>query len=167
MAAWHNQPFAARSKRMGKDAEEHFERWAAEQGLAIDRFGFDLPPFTHFGKMSDVMRYAPDYCVEERQEHYFVECKGVGRDGIVKIKVEQIDNLAKWEAFSEQRVDFFVYSSSTKLVSPRNSLKTLLEIVPHVPLGAFNDWGTEKPYYAIPTDLLTWEETDAHKRKAA
>ena len=70
-------------------------------------WGLDHPPI-NVGMIPGMVRYAPDRIMSDRM----VECKGVGKDAILKIKLEQLYALAWWANVMDVYV--FIWDSYRK-----------------------------------------------------
>ena len=101
----HDQPFAARFNTMGDIAEAKFEAWADDQDLKWDRMGFNRPD-SSMVRWPAFVRYMPDYIGSKN----LWEVKGCGRDGILKLKQENLRALRDWE--THLPVHLFVYNSA-------------------------------------------------------
>lgn len=99
--SFHLQSFDQRFKSMGDEAEGIFET-VAPLG-AIARFGWNRPPSMH--GMSDFIRMAPDYYAGGK----LVEVMGMGKDDVLKLKVEKYEGLKAWNVY--QPIVLFVWSS--------------------------------------------------------
>ena len=101
---WSALPYEQRLQRggMGDEAESVFEDVHKEAWV---RFGFNRPPFrmTH---LSSFVRHAPDYC----DRFGLWDCMGLGRDGVLKLKVEKLAALESWNEF--QPTGLFVWNSA-------------------------------------------------------
>lgn len=102
MSAFHKQSFASRFGTMGDTAERIFDEIV---GGKAHELGLCRPPFG-MQKMTAAMRYTPDRLTGEQ----FVECMGIGRDGILKIKDEKIEALQLWSTLGP--LDLFVYDQA-------------------------------------------------------
>lgn len=101
----HTQDFAARFTVMGDIAETQFETWADGQDLKWDRFGHNRPN-SSMTRWNAFLRYMPDYIGSK----CFWEVKGCGRDGLLKLKQENLVALRQWS--DHLPVHMFVYNSS-------------------------------------------------------
>lgn len=94
-------PWTKRFTQMGDEAEAKFER---SYGSGFTRYGLNRPNI----KVADlplVIRYTPDYLTNEG----FVECKGVGKDQLLKLKLDQLFALQWWDGLMLVRV--FIWDS--------------------------------------------------------
>lgn len=97
--SFHEQSFAARFGTMGDTAEAIFDEVC---GHKTHELGLNRPNFS-MREMTPQMRYTPDRLTADA----FVECMGIGRDGILKIKDEKIEALTAWRELGP--VKLFVY----------------------------------------------------------
>ena len=101
---WSAQPYEQRLRAggMGDEAESIFESVHKEKWV---RFGFNRPPFrmTH---LSSFVRHTPDYC----DRFGLWDCMGLGRDGVLKLKVEKYGALSDWNDW--QDTGLFVWNSA-------------------------------------------------------
>ena len=89
---------------MGDQAEAIFEE---TYGNNFVRWGLNRPPL-QMHKLSTTVRYSPDYLTSDG----FVEVKGCGRDGQIKLKLENWNALEFWSAVMPVRL--FVWDSHKK-----------------------------------------------------
>lgn len=151
-------------------AEEAFETWAGASGVAFHRLGLNRPPFEYLRQLAPFLLATPDYLVETQEKrfdgltdyrgyktrHVLVECKGVGADQEVKLKHDNLVELAKWEEVSGRPVALFVYDSSRGRASGLLPLGVVSDLTKEAPTGTYFD--NNKTYYRIPTDWIeTWE----------
>lgn len=103
---WSAQPYEQRLRAggMGDEAEGIFEQVHKEKWV---RFGFNRPPFrmTH---LSSFVRHTPDYC----DRFGLWDCMGLGRDGVLKLKVEKLQALREWD--QQQQTGLFVWNSALR-----------------------------------------------------
>jgi hypothetical protein len=90
--SFHKQDFNTRFGTMGDTAEAVYEQWADGNDIRFDRYGFNRPRSNMFKWPSEI-RYTPDYITHDR----LIEVKGCGRDGLAKIKQENLDALSNWQ----------------------------------------------------------------------
>lgn len=164
--------FSARFERMGDSSEKMFEQWATAYKVAFINFGMNRPPFNYFAQIPSNLRHTPDFLCEAQggrfghlrdkdgklTRHFMADAKGVGRDQIIKIKLESHEALQAWQAFTGRPAAYFVYDSVKKRVSISLSVNLLDQHAPDLPIGHFSsDRGNPKPYYEVTTELLEWE----------
>lgn len=113
-------------------------------------WGIDHPPID-VGSLPALVRFAPD----RLKSGGFVECKGVGKDGIVKVKMEQLYALQFWHMLLP--VTIFIWNSFRKQHAEL-SLKTFMDACQeHGTIQQFPD--NNKPAWFIHVDFLNvmWE----------
>jgi len=120
--SFHKQSFATRFGAMGDEAEQKFEEYAAELGIKFDRYGLNRPD-SSMVKMPARVRCTPDYVTSNG----LIECKGVGKDQRLKIKVEVWNTLNFWNSVWE--VQLFIWDShkKRKVLVPLEVLRILLD----------------------------------------
>jgi hypothetical protein len=91
---------------MGDTAEEVFEEVAPFGNLI--RLGWNRPNI-YMGDMSIVLKHMPDYY----SGGYLIEVMGMGRDGILKLKLDKWKALKFWNGTGNE-VALFVWNSSLK-----------------------------------------------------
>lgn len=85
-------------------SEVHFDEVFGDESA---RWGIDHPPFD-VSSLPPIVRYAPDRIMAGK----FVECKGIGKDAVLKIKVEQMHDLRFWSYLMPVKV--FIWDSHRK-----------------------------------------------------
>lgn len=100
MGRFHTQDFGQRYQTMGDGAEGVAERVVPRSAP----FGFNRPPFS-IQPLPKRLRYTPDRVTPDR----FLECMGVGRDGIIKVKHEKLSCSLWWDDLHP--VDFLIFDS--------------------------------------------------------
>jgi len=125
---------------MGDAAEGIFEE-VAPLGAYV-RFGFNRPPFK-MGRMSSFLRHTPDYATGTG---HLVEVMGVGRDGVVKFKLDKYEALKQWNR--DDDVVLFIWNSATSewTLARWGEVKSLVGKARKAGVLAFDD-GNE--YYPI------------------
>lgn len=103
---YRDKPWQQRMSSLGDLSEQMFE--AISPLGKWERYGWNRPSVT-MSNMSDKTRHKPDYYT---QIGFLVECMGLGRDGILKLKLSKYDALALWNRH-DQPVKLFVWNSST------------------------------------------------------
>jgi hypothetical protein len=121
---------------MGDAAEKQFEIIFPSH----HRFGINRPNM-HVPSIPLMLRYAPDYMVQSG----LVECMGVGRDATLKLKLDKLSALLRWELIAD--VSLFVWDSHRSrywiaLIQDWNRA-----CVEHGEVDEFNDNG--KPYVRL------------------
>lgn len=108
-----DQPFSKRWEQMGDKSESAYLNMNVTS--KHDRFGWDRTPI-NTSLLPAKWRYMPDfistYTSPDGQYNvvWLTECVGLGRDGLLKFKMEKLEALKEWadEIFS---VYIFVYDS--------------------------------------------------------
>jgi len=138
-----DQPWTQRFGTLGDPAEQRFEQFYEGNW---ERWGLNRPNLS-MKMLPNNIRHAPDYITS----HGFVECKGLGRDQVLKVKHEEIDEAwGFWNQIMPLRV--FVFDSH----NDRHTIIDYSQI-----LWMANDHGTvdhfpdnNKPYYRIPAEAI-------------
>lgn len=143
MGEFRDQSFAARFGAMGDETEAKFEE--IHDGGFV-RFGLNRPPVA-VQLLPPFVRYAPDYLTSSG----FVECQGVGRDRLLKLKVEKALALQRWHETFDVRL--FVWDTK-KQQHHYLDWAPLWKTIHQYPIATFSEG---KPYWAINID----EATDA------
>jgi hypothetical protein len=155
------------------DAEKVFEEWAGQHGISFSRFGFDSPPFTHFPYIPAPLRKTADYIGESspkkfehlknrkgyKSRHALIEVKGIGKDQVLKLKAEDINELTKAQKFFETPVTYFIWDQYRRRVTIDLSLDRALKLIEDAERGYFDDGPKRKMYYMIPADtnVIEWK----------
>lgn len=152
--------FNKRKGQLGDASEKQFVAWANRNQINYYPTGFNRPELKHFAKLPPDLRHMPDFLVEEVKPmmHYFMECKGVGKDQIIKLKYEDICSLQCIESFFELPVHFFVFDSSTMKISYNLNLVLLETFIEDLEKDWFEDYGNRKLYFKVPVERLAWEQ---------
>ena len=140
--SYREAPWSARFASLGDEAEGVFE--AVLPLGKVQRFGWRRPdvPMTNMGAR---VRHMPDYYAASG---YLVEVMGLGRDGILKLKLDKWDAL-KWWNQSGNKVALFVWNSSKKMyvIVAWDALRTLVGRARQAGIASFQVDGNE--YYPI------------------
>jgi hypothetical protein len=103
LSAFHKQGWSARLHAMGDESEAVFDEVFPKN----HKPGLNRPPMS-VARLTLRQRYTPD-----RLDYTgYAECMGLGRDQILKIKVEKIEALLQWSATDP--VDLFVWDKRNK-----------------------------------------------------
>ena len=130
-------------------SEIHFDEVFGDESA---RWGLDHPPFD-MQNLPPIVRYSPDRIMARK----FVECKGVGKDAVLKIKIEQLEALRFWSHIHP--VSIFVWDSFRKRWT-FIELEVLVKAChKNGALEQFPD--NNKPAWFIHTNFLEVEWTDA------
>ena len=126
---------------MGDEAEQMFEQ--VNPFGRFQRFGWNRPEVSMFD-MGNNIKAMPDYYTAG----YLVECMGLGRDGVLKLKVDKYDAL-KWWCTSGNEVMLFAWNSSTREYAfvDWGVLKALVARARRAGIEAFENDGNQ--YYPI------------------
>ena len=139
---------------MGDECEGVFE---AVHEMAWDRYGLNRPD-SSMKKMPARVRNTPDYVTSNG----FIECKGVGKDQLLKIKLEVFNCMMFWH--NTWDLQLFIWDSHNKRYAyvPIG----LLELLINEPTGGatlkhFDD-PVPKAYFAVPLVQLQveWKQPD-------
>lgn len=148
MTQFKDQSWNARFGAMGDEAEAKFEE--VHEGGWV-RHGLNRPPLS-MSKLPPFVRYAPDYLTTS---HGYVEVQGVGRDRLLKLKVEKAIELQRWHGLF--MLTLFVWDSKKK----RHTYVPWNEVWSTVPSMPVNVFPEGKAYWEINIDAPVWEWADA------
>src|SRR5690606_19846634 len=130
------------------------------------KWGLRRPPFEFTQYLPTEVRWQPDRLAEDTsqymkrtyhpdiQKHFFVECKGVGRDQIVKIKTRHIPSLLNTQEQLRRKIIIFINDSHKNRISVSHTINDIAEMSAEMKVNEFHDGGK---YYEFPTDLFQWE----------
>ena len=121
-ASFSEQNWRERKAYLGHTSEKAFEEYCLREGITYERFGYHEDSMLDYKYLPLYVRIRPDYIAQSGPETFFVEVKGVGKDGIIKLKIESLEGLTYWSLLLPVKI--FVYDSSRK----RASLTTLDEV---------------------------------------
>jgi hypothetical protein len=150
MGQFSKKDFGARYNLMGDWAEAACDRVFPKSAP----FGFNRPPFS-IQQIPVRLRYAPDRITPRE----FLEVKGVGRDGLIKIKHEDLSCLLWWDDLFP--VEIFVYDSHRN----RWAVVSIKDIQAWASAGElemdrFQEATAEEPegraFWKIPVSYLDW-----------
>ena len=148
MTKYRDKPFNQRMSIMGDVSEQMFEAIAPLGKW--ERYGWNRPSVT-MSNMTEKTRHKPDYYV---QIGYLVECAGLGRDGIYKLKLSKFEALKLWHKW-DQPVMLFLWNSSLSewvLLDWPQVKKLVGRAKREVGVKAFENDGNE--YYPISWDWV-------------
>jgi len=130
---------------MGDEAEQVLDE-IYPKGLAP--FGLSRPPI-RVGDLPLKIRYMPDRLSSDE----LIEAMGVGRDGLLKLKLEKWLGMSMWAM--EMPLRLFIWHSTKKRYGFITHFSLTQFIAQGVNQGRFNEG---KAYYEIPIDELeiTW-----------
>lgn len=143
-----DKDFSARFGAMGDESENTFMRvWPTN----YVRFGLNRPPL-RMSSLPERLRHTPDFLTSS----HLVECKGVGKDDLVKIKLKELNCLWYWHQLHPVRI--FVWST-TRFAWAVADLPEIQRMLDNgdATLDKFHDGGA---YFAIPGSLFCWTELD-------
>lgn len=148
---FNQKDWKARKDFLGHTSEQAFEQYCIKEGIRFERFGQKHESTLDYNLIDLYIRTRPDYICQHEGKAFFVEVKGVGRDGILKIKLENIVSLPYWSTLMPVKV--FVYDSSRKKCSlfPFTSLKQKLTRLD--PRRFEND---SKLYFPVSINEFSW-----------
>lgn len=143
MSQFKDQAWTARFGAMGDEAESKFEE--VHDGGWV-RYGLCRPP-VQMSKLPTFLRYTPDYLTSNG----LVEVQGVGRDRLLKLKVEKALELQQWHNIFG--LTLFMWDSKRKdhayLPWP-----TVWGWLPTMPMNTFPEG---KTYWEIDVDKWVWD----------
>lgn len=129
---------------MGDEAETKFEELHPS---GFVRFGLNRPPIS-MGMLPPSIRYTPDYLTS----HGLVEVQGVGRDRILKLKIDKAMALQQWHQMF--KLQMFVWDT-TRQEAKYMDWETLWGLLPSMPIDHFPEG---KPYWQLNVDQHLWVE---------
>ena len=147
--SFHALEFKDRFSAMGDEAEAVFVEL---QDAGVVRYGLERPPI-NMGSLPQFLRYTPDFLQSAR----LVECQGMGRDQILKLKLTKWMALQEWDCIHP--VWLFVWDSHMQRHTEATVDKIRLGWLrdERVTIDKFHD-GPE--YYAIPAEVVFGETPD-------
>jgi len=137
-------------RRDGSEAEKKFSEWATRRGIEHIPYGFRRPDYTEFPSLPSFIRHTPDFIAFWSGKHLLIETKGMGRDGVFKLKLADLLPAQEWSKFLP--LWYFIWNSSTQAVAIE-SCDDITELCVKAPQRRFAE-GT--PYYAIEQNMLKW-----------
>ena len=143
-----DQSFDRRFSAMGDEAEGKFERIFPDNYV---RFGLNRPPL-HMASLPERLRHMPDYLTSKG----FIECKGIGRDDTVKLKVMEFSCMNFWHQIHPMRI--FVWSSY-RFAWTMLAFEQIRSLIDDgsATLDRYHDG---KAYFGLVGDNFTWTELD-------
>jgi len=114
-ATFNKEDWKTRKAYLGHTSEAAFEQYCRKEGIQFEHFGQKSESSLDYKTLSIYLRTRPDYICQRGSETFFVEVKGVGRDGILKIKLESIIGAPYWATLLPLKI--FVYDSARKKCS--------------------------------------------------
>jgi len=153
---YRDQPWNARFGKMGDQAETVFEE-VRPLGPFI-RFGWNRPQGISVTHMPVVLRHKPDYYAAGS----LIEVVGLGKDGILKLKVSKYEALKLWRQLMAGddmmgqggEILLFVWNSHKKMYALLSweEQKQLVAAARREGIKEFNDGNR---YFPIPWDSIT------------
>ncbi|AJE04672.1 hypothetical protein [Geobacter pickeringii] len=156
--AFNTRPWDERTAYLGTTAEQAFETVAAHLGIALERLGMDRESPLKYNALHPFLRQRPDYVAQTSNDGpFFVEVKGSGSDGVVKIKLDSIETAQHWQLL--HRVKFFVFDSARKLYATMwlDDLRATIKR-DKIVAACFSD-GNQ--YHPVPRTLFKWHRLPA------
>lgn len=143
-----DEPFHRRMQTMGDIAERRFEEFTQTNFV---RYGLNRPPI-HMASLPATIRHTPDYLTSE----CFIEVQGIGRDQMLKMKLEKMKALGSWHRM--HKLQLFVYDSANDrdALIPYNELQKLCR------KAQIESFPEGKQYYAIPATLVWVDESQGN-----
>lgn len=145
MAGFSDKSFDSRFGAMGDEAEGMFEQVHPKGWV---RWGLDRPNLK-VSALPVKIRYAPDYLTSDG----FVEVMGVGRDQILKLKVEKLCCLWQWHA--EMPTNLFIWDSKNK----RYCTVSIPDLMTQLGIASMGSFPEGKVTLEIPVKELAAEWT--------
>lgn len=151
-------------------AEDTFEAWAAANKIVVIRYGLSRPDFKYTNQLPAPILVTPDFLVETQGErfhhlpnargrpsrHALVECKGVGRDQLIKIKLDTLKELRNWQERTTLPIAFFIYDSHKHRITPLLPLAHISDLAQAAERGVYHE--SRKEFCKIPTKAIEhWE----------
>lgn len=130
---------------MGDEAETMFEQ-TYPKGFV--RWGLNRPPI-RVSALPPKIRYAPDYLTSDG----FIECMGVGRDQILKLKCEKLLFLLQWH--HEMPTSLFIWDSKNK----RYTFMAVSDLVDQLGIASSGSFPEGKATWNYPINDLAAEWT--------
>jgi len=138
---------------LGHTSEMAFETFCKKEGILFERFGQRTESSLDYKNLSIILRMRPDYICQKVDESFFVEVKSVGRDGILKVKLESLEGITFWDSLLPVKI--FIYDSVKKRVS-FFAYKWLRVKLYHVDIDRFES--DLKPYFPLSIREFAWHE---------
>lgn len=131
---------------MGDASEKAFWEWC--EGKAV-RWGLDnpAPSDLHVPSIPQRVRAAPDFLTNKS----FVECCGVGRPQVLKLKLEKWDALRWWHTLHPVSVFIWDSHKKRKVLIGLEDLTTLINRPEVIEISYFDD---TKLVFVIPIDAI-------------
>jgi hypothetical protein len=145
------QNWKERKAYLGHTSENAFEVFCKKEGITFEHFGFKSESLLDYKTIPVYVRTRPDYICQKENENFFVEVNGVGKDGIIKIKIDAVVGIPFWEMLLPVKI--FIYDSTRKKYSlfPFSMLKR--KVTMNDPQRFESD---RKIYFPIGVNEFTW-----------
>jgi hypothetical protein len=150
-SAFSQQNWKARKSYLGHTSENAFEQYCLKEGIQFEHFGQKSESSLDYKALSIYLRTRPDYICQRGSDMFFVEVKGVGRDGILKIKFESIIGAPYWATMLPLKI--FVYDSARKKYSLFSFDQLKQKLTLREPARFEND---RKLYFPVAISEFSW-----------
>lgn len=149
-SAFKDQNWSKRYTRLGDEAEGVFDRVMGYHGIPVVRYGLNRPDVP-LADVTEFVRYTPDFLTPT----CLVEVQGVGRDGLLKVKVDKWSALQQWNMF--MRTELFIWDKQNQC-----HIQLHVHDIPMMQ-AELQRFPEGKPYFEIPLDRIDgdWENLDA------
>jgi hypothetical protein len=148
MSTYWQQGWSGRVSQLGDRAETTF---LSTVDCAAEKFGLDRT-HVNLAAVPAFVRYTPDFLCHNG----LVECMGIGRDKVLKLKVEKLDALCQWD--KQFFTYLFVFDSAANLWTEQP-----IEEVRHQchTTATMQRFPEGKPAWFLDLRSLNWEWTAA------
>ncbi len=144
MNAFRDGTWEQRFSKMGDEAEGRFEKYASDVlGLGFVRKGLSRPPI-QLSSVPARIRYEPDYLMSKN----LVEVQGVGRDQIVKVKLDKWNCLCFWNGIHPVMIYVWDSHKQRECLFPLFNFEKLIA----KGKGSLGVFAEGKPYFAFAAD---------------
>jgi hypothetical protein len=140
-AAFKDGTWAQRQGTLGDPAEK---KLLEVHPTNLVRWGLDRPPL-QVGKLPKRIRYAPDFLASD----VFIECQGVGRDQVIKLKWEKLSCLYFWDQVHPVQLFFWDSHRKRHTYVPLRVIGDLVNEVAE--LGHFHEGVA---FFALPASVV-------------
>lgn len=128
-------------------AETEGEKYISREGHFIIMRGLQKPPIS-INKLSKKLAHFPDFLVgcgdtgQDSGNFYFLECKGAGKDSMIKIKEEDIKILHEWNTMHPVK---FLFHNNVLNFTRVISLDSVQEMIDETS-EFLEKMGSDRPY---------------------
>jgi hypothetical protein len=150
-STFNQQSWIDRKAFLGHTSENAFEIFCKREGIVFEHFGQKTQTLLDYKTIPIYVRTRPDYICQRENECFFVEVKGVGKDGILKIKLDAVVSFPFWDVHLPVKI--FVYDSARKKYSFFSFDLLKQKLTKHDPERFVND---KKMYFPISVYEFTW-----------